>query len=83
MGALLVLLSVLFGLVQTQVAKRQVATLLSAALSRGIEGQVTLGKLEGLIPFNIRLDHLSVGDEGGTWLAVEGVVVRWSGSGAL
>ncbi len=78
MGALLVLLSVLFALAQTQVAKRQVATLLSAALSRGIEGQVTLGKLEGLIPFDIRLDHLSVGDEGGGWLTVEDVIMNWS-----
>ncbi|MBW1675193.1 MAG: translocation/assembly module TamB domain-containing protein [Deltaproteobacteria bacterium] len=78
MGALLVLLSVLFGLVQTQAGKRQVATLLSAALSRGIEGQVILGKLEGLIPFHVRLDHLGVGDEGGGWLTVEDVIMDWS-----
>lgn len=83
MGALLVLLNVLFALVQTQAGKRQVATLLSAALSRGIEGQVTLGKLEGLIPFHVRLDRLSVGDEGGGWLTVEDVIVNWSATSLL
>lgn len=78
MGAVLVFLIVLFGLAQTQAGKRQIAAVAERALSKGLEGEVTIGKLEGLIPFSIRLDHLSVADEGGSWLTVEHAILSWS-----
>ena len=57
-SALIVLIAIIFGLAQTDMCKRQLAVWLASGLSRGPDAQVKLGKIDGLIPFNIRLDRL-------------------------
>lgn len=82
-AALIVFLIAVFGFAQTQAGKQQVAAMLAAALSKRLECHVTFGKLDGLIPFSIRLEHLTVADEGGGWLTIEDAILDWSARGLI
>ncbi|HCX90428.1 MAG: hypothetical protein CO106_05210 [Deltaproteobacteria bacterium CG_4_9_14_3_um_filter_44_9] len=82
-SALIVLIAIIFGLAQTDMCKRQLAVWLASGLSRGPDAQVKLGKIDGLIPFNIRLDRLAISDLDGEWLVVKDITLRWSSAALL
>lgn len=76
-AALLLLLGALFGLAQTEMGKRQLAAWLAAGLSGGVDIEVKLGRIDGFVPFDVRLDFLTAGDGTEEWLRVENIVLRW------
>lgn len=78
LAALLMLLGILFALAQTNMGKRQLATSLATRLSTRQDIQVKIGRIEGLVPFDVRLDRLTAADGVGEWLVLENVAVRWS-----
>ncbi|MFA4910589.1 MAG: translocation/assembly module TamB domain-containing protein, partial [Desulfobacteria bacterium] len=82
-SVLIILIAILFGLAQTDLGKRQLAVWLASGLSRDPDAQVKLGKINGLIPFNIRLDRLVVSDPDGEWLIVKDITLRWSPAALL
>jgi translocation and assembly module TamB len=78
LAVFLVLLIALFGLAQTEAGKRQVTAIAGMLLSEGPDVKVQFGRLEGMVPFDLRLDHFSVSDKGGIWLEVADATFRWS-----
>ena len=83
----LLLSGLTFGLAQTEKGKEIIAGRLEKALNHGGETGVEIGKIEGLIPFDMRLDHLAWGDAGSQWLKMDGIQLRLhpdaGGGGAL
>ena len=80
-GLLLALLFLLFLAVvflQTAAGKGFLARQMESLLSSGAERQVVLEKLDGFIPFEIRLDRLEISDREGSWLKGEDLSLRWS-----
>jgi hypothetical protein len=76
-AAFSLLLVILFGLTQTGAAKRKMASLLAARLTGSGEMRVEMGKMEGLIPFNLGMDRIAFSDADGQWLALEHVALQW------
>jgi len=76
-GALLLLLTVLGIVLQTAPGKSLLASTLSHLLSRSQGVEVHVGRISGWIPWNVRIDHISVGDEQGEWLAARNLHCRW------
>src|SRR5690242_6129012 len=66
-----------WGLAQTRVAKDWLQEKLTASLSTP-ERKVTVGKIRGGLPFELRLAELDVADRDGQWLAAKeiGVDIR-------
>jgi len=82
--ALVVLLAAgLFALGQTEAGRSWAGRLLAQAISMGSGMAAEVGRLEGTIPFEIRLDRLSLRDEAGLWLTMEDLVIRWSPTALL
>ncbi len=75
---IVVVCGLLFGLAQTQAGKRQIVRFVSSSLEKEGGVRVELGELRGLVPFDFRLDHLSLSDGDGRWMIAEGIVMRWS-----
>jgi translocation and assembly module TamB len=73
----------LFGLLQTGTAKARIASLLSELSSSEPGRKVVFEKLEGFLPFNMRMGRVTVSDAEGEWLFVEDLVFRWSPLGLL
>jgi translocation and assembly module TamB len=67
------LLVVAFAAIQTRPARTWIADQAAAALS-GDGTTARVGAIEGLIPFDMRLDELRLGDPAGEFLAVRNVV---------
>ncbi|MGH8563974.1 MAG: hypothetical protein ACREXW_07730 [Gammaproteobacteria bacterium] len=60
-----------FGLLQTGWGKREVASLASGALSG--EGKTAeIAGIKGLLPFDLRVDRVRLGDPQGHWLEIDG-----------
>ncbi|MFH1148393.1 MAG: translocation/assembly module TamB domain-containing protein [Pseudomonadota bacterium] len=76
-GSFLLTMTVLFFVLQTGFAKSKIATSLSGALS-GPDRRVTMGELEGIIPFKWRFSRISVADMNGEWLILRELRLRWS-----
>lgn len=79
LGILLLAVLVLV-LVQSEVARTFLADRISRALSTAPHRQVSLERVEGFLPFEIRVKQLNVSDSKGCWLLAEGIVLRWSPS---
>jgi translocation and assembly module TamB len=75
---LVVFVGLLFAVVQTEWGRERLTAWISAALSQGTEVQIEFGKLEGLVPFDIRLHRLTASDPDGSWLDCRNIVLRWS-----
>lgn len=75
---LIILMAVLWGLAQTGLGKQFLAQWISAALGKGTSFQVKIGKITGIIPFNIRVDELTISDGDSEWLVVENAFLSWS-----
>lgn len=77
------LLAVAFGLAQTPPAKDLIAGYLAGALGGGADGRrAEVERLEGLLPFDVRLGRLALADAQGVWLEAEDARLRLS-PGAL
>jgi translocation and assembly module TamB len=67
----LVALAGAFGLAQTDYAKERLARLIEAE-TRGADGSgVTIGAIDGVVPFTLTLRDLALRDRDGAWLTVE------------
>ena len=77
-ATLVILLVILFGLAQTEIGKRQLAR--QAARGFGVAGhaRIEVGKIEGIIPFDCRVDRLISSDMDGEILVLEDVHLHWS-----
>jgi len=75
---LIILMAVLWSLAQTGLGKQFLARWISTALGKGPSFQVKIGKITGIIPFNIRLDKLTISDADSEWLVVENAFLSWS-----
>jgi translocation and assembly module TamB len=73
----------LFALAQTETGRRWAAKLLARVISTGSGMSGEVGRLEGTIPFHIRLDRLSLADQSGPWLTVDDLVIHWSPTALL
>lgn len=76
--SILVLIGLLFGLLQTQAAKDQIALRISKALSSDPGRSISVSGLEGLLPVSIKIHEIKVGDSRGAWLMVENLAFVWS-----
>jgi len=82
-AVLLLLISLLFALLQTGMAKRRIIGWMISTLSAGSSFQVRMGELQGIVPFNVRLDSFTMSDREGEWVRLEGVTLRWSPAALL
>lgn len=77
LGSFLLIAAVLFLLLQTGFAKSKIASRLSDALS-GPDRRVSIGELEGMVPFQWHFDRITIGDMKGTWLIFNDLRLRWA-----
>ncbi len=71
-------LAVAFALLQTQWGKNFTGNRLSHMLSSPPHQTILLKGLDGFLPFDIRLERLTMGDAEGDWLMAEDITLRWS-----
>jgi translocation and assembly module TamB len=77
-AAFVLCIVLVFGLAQTNAAKRQIARLIAAGLSEPGKLEWELGELGGVVPFSVDLDHLTLSDGDGQWLRIEAIALTWS-----
>jgi len=75
---LLILTGTIWGLAQTELGKNFLAQWISQQLGKDPSFQVKIGKITGIIPFNIRLDEFTISDRGSQWLVVKNIFISWS-----
>ncbi len=68
---------ILFAMVQTEAGKGYLARSLQSILSAGPERQVKIGRIRGLIPFDIQCDNISLGDKKREWLVLKRLYLKW------
>lgn len=78
MLSVLLLLCALFALLQLPVAKDQISSTVSKLLSSDPNQQIQIGKIEGFIPFRIRISEIHLSDAEGTWLQLDDLYFEWS-----
>ncbi|MFC1822638.1 translocation/assembly module TamB domain-containing protein [Thermodesulfobacteriota bacterium] len=76
--SLMLLMSILFGLIQTGAGKAQLKKMLATGLGGAIPYQIAIDQLDGLIPFDIRLNQITVSDSNGKWLQIESARLKWT-----
>ena len=74
---LLIVMGAVFAVFQTTFGKNLVIRWIGAAVS-GPGGSVTTGKVQGLFPFDVRIDRVVLADEEGDWFLVDGFIFRIS-----
>ncbi len=65
----------LFGAVQTDRGRAYLVKTLQGVLA---EERMRVGKVTGFIPFHFHVDHVTLADPHGEWLALGGIEVHWS-----
>jgi translocation and assembly module TamB len=81
-GSLVGVAALGFGLLQTGAGKGWIASTLTRSLSSP-GSTITVGTVEGLVPFDIRADTITLGDAGGPWLTVGKAALAWSPTALL
>ena len=78
-SVLLLLLGVIlvFGWIQTNPGRKQVAFVFGKMLSSGTETRVEFRGLTGFFPLRFRVDEIMVSDSLGPWLTATHVAARW------
>jgi translocation and assembly module TamB len=71
-----------FAFLQTGAGKSWLAATANTSLSSPAM-TVTIGTIEGFVPFDIRISQVSIGDAGGTFLIVDKAAFAWSPSALL
>ena len=77
-----VLVGAVFGMAQTQIGRDWIARTLAGAASQP-GTVVTIGGIDGLIPFDMEIRDLRVSDDAGPWLAIDRMQVDWLASDIL
>jgi len=78
-AAILVIVpAILFGLAQTEIGKRHVAGQVAKGLGVASNAGIEVGKIEGIIPFDCRMDRLIARDVDGEMLVLKNARLRWS-----
>ncbi|VGO19812.1 translocation/assembly module TamB domain-containing protein [Pontiella sulfatireligans] len=75
--ALLIAPFLLFALLQSPLGKAWLGRSLSKQLSRPESIEVSIGKISGMIPSDMRVASVEIRDDGGLWLKAEGLHCRW------
>jgi autotransporter translocation and assembly factor TamB len=73
-----ILLLLIFLLLRTDSGLQYVENLANRMLAVVPEQGVVLSGLHGRFPFDLRLDEVRLADADGEWLAINGIVLRWS-----
>ena len=81
-AAILILLG-MFALLQTPFARELICSKLSSILSSTPHMEVRIEGLQGRIPFDFRIDRISLSDEEGSWSVFRDIHVEWSPLGLL
>ncbi|MBU1910306.1 MAG: hypothetical protein KJ726_09685, partial [Verrucomicrobia bacterium] len=77
LAGLLLLAALAMALIQTPWAKRRLASLTARVLSTE-NVRVSIGRLQGLVPFDVRVDEIRLADASGDWLQAAGVQIQLS-----
>lgn len=80
---MLLVLVILIAFLQTSAGKSVISSLLSRLLSSSPERVISIGKIEGMVPFDIQVARVSANDSEGEWLSAENVLLRWSAAALL
>ena len=80
---LLLFLTSLFALLQTEPGKKQLVRMFTAALTKEGEVRVEISTPHGRIPFRLQVDRVAVSDRAGQWITIEGIALRLSPSSLL
>ena len=75
---LILLLSLLFGLLQTRSGKRKLLDWIVSRAVKGPEIGMEAGELRGLVPFDMSLDTLIIRDKYGELINLDGLRLHWS-----
>ena len=70
------------GLLQTGVGKGWLASTLTKSLSSPTSS-IAVGTIEGLVPFDMHVASISLGDSGGAWLTIDKAALAWSPTALL
>jgi len=79
---LLLVAGAVFAFLQTPFGKSFVVNWIGSALS-GPGGGVTVGAVQGVMPFDVRIDHLTLADQEGKWFFLDGFVLKISATQLL
>jgi translocation and assembly module TamB len=81
-GSLLALAAAGFAFLQTGSGKGWIAATLTKSLSTPT-GTITVGAIQGLVPFDMTVDRIVLGDGGGPWLTIDKAALAWSPTALL
>jgi translocation and assembly module TamB len=81
-GSLLALAAAGFAFLQTGSGKGWIAATLTNSLSTPT-GTITVGTIRGLVPFDMTVDRIVLGDSGGPWLTIDKAALAWSPTALL
>lgn len=76
-AVLVVALAGLFLALQTRTGRDVLVRMIERQLSEPGGLSVDIGRLEGSLPYDIRIDRLAVADAQGEWLSAEGIRIDW------
>ncbi len=76
-AVLMLALTGLFLALQTRAGRDMLVRVIESQLSEPGGLSVNIGRLEGSLPYDIRIDRLAVADAKGEWLAVSDIRVDW------
>jgi len=82
LGGMAGVVAVGFGFLQTGAGKSWIASTLTESLSTP-GSVITVGSIDGLVPFDMRIAKITLGDAGGPWLTVDKAALAWSPSALL
>ncbi|MDH3229502.1 MAG: translocation/assembly module TamB domain-containing protein [Alphaproteobacteria bacterium] len=71
-------LAAAYAALQTETGRAWLASYIGSALSQPGKFEIAIGRIDGRLPAEIRIDELTVGDSAGTWLTVRRFSLDWS-----
>jgi len=75
--------AIFFAVLQTVPARNYLARKVAEMLSSALNSEVAVSAIDGTVPFNVRIAHLSAERAGVTWLEVDDFSLRWSPASLL
>jgi translocation and assembly module TamB len=78
LGAVVLLTVGFLAYLQSDAGKEWLRARLSVLLSAEPERRVELGRIGGTLPWELRLENLTIKDSEGSWLILDGLRLRWS-----
>jgi len=71
-----------FAFLQTGSGRSWIGATLTRSLSTPASS-ITVGTIQGLVPFDIKVDRIALGDTGGIWLTIDKAAIAWSPTALL